>query len=119
MNENYFEAAVRHWVDGKILEENGEYDNAVCMQGFAAECAMKKILSGGFSDGEVRRYSHQGETLLQEAELVLTTHELQNRQLKQIFLPMLPRVGTKGELDFMEMIYRRLCSKIKGGLSYV
>ena len=61
----------------------------------------------------------EGETLLQEAELVLTTHELQNRQLKQIFLPMLPRVGTKGELDFMEMIYRRLCSKIKGGLSYV
>ena len=61
----------------------------------------------------------EGETLLQEAEVVLTTHELQNRQLKQIFLPMLPRVGTKGELDFMEMIYRRLCSRIKGGLSYV
>ena len=72
MNENYFEAAVRHWVDGKILEENGEYDNAVCMQGFAAECAMKKILSAGFSDGEVRRYSHQGETLLQDMTMMMT-----------------------------------------------
>lgn len=69
---------------------------------------------------ELRLYSaEEGEALLEEAELVLTTHELQNKQIKQIFLPMLPRVGTRGELDFMELIYRRLCSRIKGGLSYV
>ena len=44
MGENYYDVAVRHWIDGKILEENEEYDNAVCMQGFSAECALKKIL---------------------------------------------------------------------------
>lgn len=39
MEEDFFEAAIRHWYDGKLLEEEQEYDNAVCMQGFAAECA--------------------------------------------------------------------------------
>ena len=42
--ENFYEAAVRHWIDGTILQEQEEYDNAVCMQGFAAECALKKIM---------------------------------------------------------------------------
>ena len=60
-----------------------------------------------------------GEPLLEAADLVLTTHELQNESIKQIFLPMLPKVGTTGELEFMELIYRRLASRIKGGLSYV
>lgn len=39
-DENFYEAAIRQWVDGKILEEEGEYDNAVCLQGFAADCAF-------------------------------------------------------------------------------
>ena len=41
--EDFYEAAVRHWIDGIILEEQNEYDNAVCMQGFAAECALKRV----------------------------------------------------------------------------
>lgn len=63
--------------------------------------------------------SDEGDAVLKQADIVLTTHELQNKELKQIFLPMLPKVGTMGELEFMEIIYRSLCSKIKGGLSYV
>ncbi|MGM9568569.1 MAG: nitrogenase component 1 [Phascolarctobacterium sp.] len=63
--------------------------------------------------------AEEGEELLQDADIVLTTHELQNKELKQIFLPMLPKVGTMGELEFMEMIYRRLCSRIQGGMTYV
>lgn len=57
--------------------------------------------------------------ILKNADIVLTTHELQNRQIKQIFLPMLPKVGFSGELDFMNIIYRTLHSKIKGGVYYV
>lgn len=66
MEENFYKAAVRHWVDGKILEENGEYDNAVCMQGFSAECALKKILSKGISEEVIRKYSHEGNSMLQD-----------------------------------------------------
>lgn len=53
-DEDFYGAAVRHWVDGAILEEQGEYDSAVCMQGFAAECALKKILEKGRSNEEIR-----------------------------------------------------------------
>ncbi len=59
-----------------------------------------------------------GAALMRGVELVLTTHELQDPDLKQIFLPMLPLVGTEGELALMRVIYRTLCSKIKGGLTY-
>jgi hypothetical protein len=27
--EDFYESAIRHWIDGSILEENEEYDNAV------------------------------------------------------------------------------------------
>lgn len=70
--ENFYEAAVRHWIDGRILEENGEYDNAVCMQGFAAECALKEMLMGGFSEEEVRKYSHDGENLFKDLVMMLS-----------------------------------------------
>ncbi|MBQ7760404.1 MAG: nitrogenase component 1 [Acidaminococcaceae bacterium] len=56
-----------------------------------------------------------GEALLKEADLVLTTHELQDKNVKQIFLPMLPKVGTNGEIEFMQAIYRVLCSRHGGG----
>lgn len=56
-----------------------------------------------------------GEDLLKNAEVVLTTHELQDKNIKQIFLPMLPKVGTQGELEFMRVIYRVLCSRHTGG----
>lgn len=61
-----------------------------------------------------------GEELLSQADLVLTTHELQNPELKQIFLPMLPQVGTTGALHFMEIIYRTMRSRLQqGGVVYV
>ena len=61
-----------------------------------------------------------GEKILQEADVVLTTHELQDKNLKQVFLPMLPKVGTRGEIEFMQVIYKVLCSKhSSGGMVYV
>ena len=62
---------------------------------------------------------HDGERLLDEAELVLTTHELQVKDGKQIFLPMLPLVSKEGELKMMHGIYHALCSHLKGGMLYV
>lgn len=74
----------------------------------------------------IRRYTNapvystaEGEKILTAADIVLTTHELQDKKLKQLFLPMLPKVGSSGELDFMQAIYRALCSRLKGGMSYV
>lgn len=61
----------------------------------------------------------EGEQLMREADIVLTTHELQNKDIKQVFLPMLPIVGITGELNFMQGLCRSLCSRLKGGLSYV
>lgn len=62
----------------------------------------------------------EADHLLQDANLILTTHELANKNVKQIFLPMLPKVGTTGEINFMRAIYRCLSSRImRGGISYV
>ncbi len=61
----------------------------------------------------------EGDVLLAQADIVLTTHELQSTQTKQIFLPMLPLVGVAGELKMMQGIYQCLCSRLKGGVRYV
>ena len=42
--ENYANAALRHWHDAKLLEEENRMENADHLYGFAAECAIKKIL---------------------------------------------------------------------------
>lgn len=47
MQENFFDAAIRNWQDAYILEKADEYDNAVCLHGFAAECSLKAILQEG------------------------------------------------------------------------
>ena len=42
--ENYAAAALRHWKDAKLLEEKNCMENADHHYGFAAECAIKKVL---------------------------------------------------------------------------
>lgn len=71
MVENFFEAAIRHWYDGKLLEDAEEYDGAVCMQGFAAECALKKILLNGLPREAVVRYRHNFDILLNDLLMLL------------------------------------------------
>ena len=70
-NEDFYEAAIRHWIDGIILDEKGEYDNAVCMYGFAAECALKKIMDMLHVMNDVKRYNHFGEELFQDIKMIL------------------------------------------------
>lgn len=42
--ENYPNAAVRHWKDAVLLESGNRVENADHHYGFAAECAIKKVL---------------------------------------------------------------------------
>ena len=75
---------------------------------------------------EIKKYTSvpiysagESDSLIRQADAVRTTHEFQNKKVKQIFLPMLPKVGIAGELKFMQTIYRTLCSRIQGGVRYV
>ena len=94
-NEDFYDAAIRHWIDGEILEEQEEYDNAVCMQGFAAECALKAILKVGCPDDIVRKYSHYGKELFRDVVMMLSgdihlaamTNPATGLRLSQIVLP--------------------------------
>ena len=71
MSEEFYDAAIRHWYDGRILEENMEYDNAVCMQGFAAECALKKIIQVAYPIDVIKKYGHDGDKLLDDICVLL------------------------------------------------
>ena len=42
--ENYSDAALRHWKDAHLLERENCVENADHHYGFAAECAIKKVL---------------------------------------------------------------------------
>jgi len=42
--ENYASAAVRHWKDAELLARENRVENADHHYGFAAECAIKKVL---------------------------------------------------------------------------
>lgn len=64
-------------------------------------------------------YSQQeGNKLLEEADLILTTHEIFDND-KQLFLPMLPAIGVSGIIDFLSKMRRALSRHgHKGGIIY-
>lgn len=43
MSDNYPAAAMRHYRDAVILQENGRLDNAMCHYAFCAECFVKVL----------------------------------------------------------------------------
>lgn len=61
MNEDFPNAAKRHWIDGKLLHEQERLDNADQLYGFAAECALKYVLVslGHFSPETHRRHINE------------------------------------------------------------
>lgn len=72
MGENFYEAAIRHLTDGRILQKEECYDNAVYLYGYAAECALKSMITVycGNADGFLRRaYSHSGADILNDLYL--------------------------------------------------
>lgn len=42
--ENYADAALQHWKDAQLLDKENRVENADHHYGFAAECAIKKVL---------------------------------------------------------------------------
>ena len=58
------------------------------------------------------------EPLYRAADFVLTTHELTNPQLRQIFLPMLPVAGRRGEELLINCMRRCAARRREGGVLY-
>lgn len=66
-------------------------------------------------------YSPQeGNAILADADLILTTHEMTDWSKRQIFLPLLPPVGVAGMIDVMHKMVR-LVERFgtRGGILYV
>lgn len=62
----------------------------------------------------------EGQSLVDEADICLTTNEMFNTKTKQMFIPMVPLTGTQGEILQLRAIYRLLCRYgNKGGIAYV
>lgn len=70
MDENYYEAAIRHFVDGDILHQKGCYDNAVCLYCNSAECSLKSLIEVYYGEKSrdilQHRYGHHVDTLKEE-----------------------------------------------------
>ena len=61
----------------------------------------------------------EAEAKMREADVVLTTHELLDPQLRQVFLPCVPSAGWTGELAVMRAMRRILKRRLsRGGLIY-
>ncbi len=62
---------------------------------------------------------NQADAALQTAELVMTTHELENETLRQFFIPVLPPIGVNGflkQLQKLERLAQRPAQR--GGILY-
>jgi hypothetical protein len=46
MSTNYRDAAVRHFIDGDLLNKNQKYANADQLYGLSAECSIKAVMVG-------------------------------------------------------------------------
>lgn len=65
--DNYPVAAVRHFVDGKILHDHNRLDNAMCHYAFSAECAIKILYSIVQGTGTVG-LGHNAEAVWEELQ---------------------------------------------------
>lgn len=70
MDENFYQAAIRHYVDGMILLQEECFDNAVGLFGNSAECALKSLVEVycGENSKQILKYgySHEGKTLIND-----------------------------------------------------
>ncbi|WP_273187139.1 nitrogenase component 1 [Dialister succinatiphilus] len=65
-------------------------------------------------------HEEEGQKSMETADVLLTTNEIYDSSLRQLFIPMVPLAGTEGELAFLTSLYRLLCRHgRKGGMTYV
>lgn len=65
-------------------------------------------------------HEEEGQKAMETADVLLTTNEIYDSPLRQLFIPMVPLAGTEGELAFLTSLYRLLCRHgRKGGMTYV
>lgn len=65
-------------------------------------------------------HEEEGQKAMETADVLLTTNEIYDSSLRQLFIPMVPLAGTEGELAFLTSLYRLLCRHgRKGGMTYV
>ncbi|WP_455617076.1 hypothetical protein [Eisenbergiella sp.] len=94
MRENFYEAAIRHFIDGCVLQQEESYDNAVCLFGNSAECALKSLIEVycGENRQQILRkgYGHKGEELLKDLYSFLV-----NSTNTAAYLSLDPALGLK------------------------
>lgn len=62
---------------------------------------------------------HEAAELIDKSDLLLTTHELNMPEKRQLYLPMLPSTGVTGELELMRKIVRLFYTRGgRGGIVY-
>ncbi|MDD4320096.1 MAG: nitrogenase component 1 [Acidaminococcaceae bacterium] len=61
----------------------------------------------------------EGAKIVDAADIILTTHEIENYNARQLFLPMLPTVGVTGMIKLINNIIKIACRHgNKGGIVY-
>jgi hypothetical protein len=61
MGDQYPIAAMRHYVDGNILRQEGRWNNAMCHYAFSAECFLKTIYEEICNKKLGKRHGVEGE----------------------------------------------------------
>ena len=81
-----------------------------------SEAIAKELEKGGC---RVISEENEVEVLLENADIVITTHELSGNYKRQVFLPLLPQVGIAAPLSLMRSVGKlTMRHGGRGGLIY-
>lgn len=70
--------------------------------------------------GSIPIYEDSTGHRMEDDDVLLTTNEMTNVEVRQLFIPMVALAGFEGEQIFLRSLYRLLCRRgRKGGIAYV
>lgn len=108
-----------YWIMELLGRIGVEFLGVILLDGYEEKERQKMLAELRCSTDAPVYGEAEGNEILAQAELVLTTHEISSMQLKQLFLPMIPTVGVTGEIEFMRKMIRLLCRRgDRGGIVY-